>query len=82
MKKRTNFEEEKGTRYMWGNVYISIIVFSCLLSTKPHLRFLLICFVREIIGFYQNSFGNEIDLRDIMNVSLNILAKKIKFQEK
>ena len=75
LKKCTNFEEQKGTRYIRGNVYIGIIVFSCLSSTKPCLRFLLNCFVREIKGFYQSSFRNEVDFRDIMNVSLNILAK-------
>ena len=25
-----NFEEHKGTRHIWGNVYFGIIVFSCL----------------------------------------------------
>ena len=69
------FEEQKGTRYIRGNVYFGIIVFSCLSSTKPYLRFLLICFDREIEGFYQSSLGNEADFRDIMNVSPNILAK-------
>ena len=75
LKKCTTFEEQKGTRYIRGNVYFGIIVFSCLSSTKPCLRFLLNCFVREIKGFYQSSLGNEVDFRDIMNVSLNILAK-------
>ena len=75
LNKCTNFEEQKGTRYIRGNVYIGIIVFSCLSSTKPCLRFLLNCFVREIKGFYQSSLGNEVDFRDIMNVSPNILAK-------
>ena len=31
---------------------------------------------REIKGFYQSSLGKEVDFRDIMNVSPNILAKK------
>ena len=39
------------------------------------LRFLLICFDQEIEDFNQSSLGNEVDLRDIMNVSPNILAK-------
>ena len=69
------FEEQKGTRYIRGNVYIGIIVFSCLSSTKLCLRFLLNCSVREIKGFYQSSYENEVDFRDIMNASLNILAK-------
>ena len=33
------FEEQKGTRYIRGNVYFGIIVFSCLSSTKACLRF-------------------------------------------
>ena len=69
------FEEQKGTRYIHGNVYFGIIVFSCLSSPKPCLRLILICFDREIKGFYQSSLGNEVDFRDIMNVSPNILAK-------
>ena len=44
-------------------------------STKPCLRFLLICFVREIKGFWQSYLGIEVDFRDPMNVSLNIVAK-------
>ena len=75
LKKYTNLEEQKGTRYIEGNNYIGTVIFSHLSSTKPHLRFLLNCFVREIQGFYQSSFRNEVDFRNIMNVSLNILAK-------
>ena len=75
LKKCTNFEEQKGTRYIRGNIYISINAFTCFSSTKSCLRFLLICFAWEVKGFYQSSFGNEIDFKDIMNVSLNILAK-------
>ena len=73
LKKCTTFEEQKGTRYIRGNVYFGIIVFSCLSSTKPCLRFLLICFDWEIKGFYQSSLGNEVDFTNIMNVSPNIL---------
>ena len=65
----------KGKRNIRGNVYICIIVFNCLSSTKHCLRFLLNCFVREIKVFYQRSVGKEVDFRNIMNVSLNILAK-------
>ena len=50
LKKCTNFEEQKGTRYVWGSVYIGIIVFSSLSSTKSCLRILLSCFVRETKG--------------------------------
>ena len=80
LKKCTSFEEQKGTRYTWGNVCFGIIVFNCLLSTKSCLRFPLICFAREIKGFYQSSLGNEIDFTDIMNVSPNILAKYWNFK--
>ena len=65
----------KGTRYIQGNFYFGIIVISCLSSTKPCLRFLLICFVWEVKGFYQSSLGNEVDVTDKMNVSPNILQK-------
>ena len=75
LKKCTTFEEQKGTRYICRNVYFGIIVFSCLSSTKPSLRFLLICVDLEIKGFYQSSLRNEIDFTDTMNVSTNILAK-------
>ena len=76
LKKCTNFEEQKGTRYIWGNVYIGIIVISCFSTTKSCFRFFFLnCFVREIKGFYQSSYGNEVGFRDIMNVSSNIFAK-------
>ena len=77
-KKYTNFEEQKGTRYIRGDVYIGIIIFNCFSSKKPCLRFLLNSFVCERKDFYQSSFRHEIDFRDIMNVSLNILAKNYK----
>ena len=63
-----------GEKLMFPNL-VGIIVFGCLSSTNPCLRFLLICFAREIKGFYQSFLGNEVDFRDIMNVSPNILAK-------
>ena len=75
LKKCTNFEEQKGVKYIWGNVYFDIIVFFCLSSTKPFLRFLLICFAQDIKGFHQSSLGHEVDFRDIMSVSPNIWAK-------
>ena len=53
LKTCTTFEEQKGTKYIRENVYLGINVFSCLSSTKSCLRFLLICFDREIKGFYQ-----------------------------
>ena len=74
LKKCTTFEEQKGTMYICGNVYFSIVFFTCLSSTKLCLRFALICFDREIEGFYQSSV-NEVDFTEIMNVFPNILAK-------
>ena len=81
MKKCINFEEHKGTWYIWGNVYFGIIIFSCLSSTKLCLRFLLICFAQEIRGFYQSSLENEVDFTNIMNVSPYILAKNRSFKK-
>ena len=78
LKKFTIFEEQKGAKYIRRNVYFGIFVFSCLLSTKESLRFLLISFDREIKGFYQSSLGNEIDFTDTMDFSLfNELEMKI-----
>ena len=73
MKKCASFEEEKGARYIWDSYY-GIIIFRCLSSTKPCLRFLLNYFARKIKGCYKSSLGNEVDFRDIMNVFPNILA--------
>ena len=75
LKKCTSFEEKRGTRYIWGNVYFGIIAVSCLSSKKSCLRFLLICFAGELKGFYQSSLRNKVDFRDIMNIFPNILAK-------
>ena len=38
-------------------------------------------FAREIKDFYQSALGNEVDFRDIMNISSNILAKNSNFQK-
>ena len=83
LKKCPSFEEQKvlRTRYNRGNVYFGIIVFSCVWSTKLCPRFLLIYFAQEIKGFYQSSLENQVDSRDIMNVSPNILAKHPNFKK-
>ena len=81
MKKPTSFEDQKDTSYIQEKVYFGIIIFICFSSTKPCLRFLLNYFVQEIKGFYQGSLGNEVDFRDIMNVSPNILAKTENFKK-
>ena len=51
LKKCTSFEKQKGTKYIRENVAFGIII-SCLSSAKRCLRILLICFAREIKGFY------------------------------
>ena len=74
MKKCTNFEEQKGASYIWGYIYFGIIGFSCLSSLKACFEFLLICFAREIKGFYQISRGNEVDFMDMMYSFLDEIA--------
>ena len=81
MKKCASFEEQKGTRYIRGNVYFGIIISSWLSSKKLCLNFLFICFAREIKGSYHSSFGNEVDFTNIMNISSNTLAKNLNFQK-
>ena len=81
LKRCTSFDERKGTRYIRESVSFGINIFSCLSSTKQCLRFLLNYFVREIKSFYQSSIGYELDFRDIMNFSWNILAKNQNFKK-
>ena len=59
-----------------GNIYFDIIVFSCLSFPKSCLEFLLISFAREIKGFYQISWGNEIDFTNMMYISPKISAQE------
>ena len=59
---------QKGTRDIQGIACFSIIVFSCLSSAKWCFRFFKFVLLRS-------SLGNEVDFRDLMNVSPNILAK-------
>ena len=54
-------------------------VFSCLLLTKPCLRFFWIWFAWEIKAFYQSSLESEVNFRDIMNVSPNLNFKKRRY---
>ena len=81
LKKCTSFEEQKGTRYIRGSVCFAIIVFSCLLSAKPCPRFGLIYSAWEMKDFYQSSLGNEVNFRDILNISPKILAKHLYFKK-
>ena len=73
MKECSSFEEQEGTRYIRGNVYFDNIVFSCVLSTKSCLRFLLIFFALKIEDFYQSSLRNKFDFTD-MKVSLALFT--------
>ena len=64
--------KSKKVQGIFGKTFILALLSS---STNHCLRFLLNCFVRGITGFYQSYLGNEVDFRDIMKVSPNILAK-------
>ena len=75
LKKCTRFQKQKGRRYIRGNVYFGIAVFSSLSCTNLCLIFLLSCFAQEIKGFYQSPLRIEDEFPNIMNVSPNILAK-------
>ena len=79
LKKCTSFEEQKGTMYIRERLYFGIVILGSFSSKKA--RFLLNCFVWEIKGFHQSSLGNEVEFRDIMNVSTNILAKNENFKK-
>ena len=70
-KKWTSFEDQK--------VQDIFEVFSCLLLTKPCLRFFLIWFAWEIKAFYRSSLENEVNFRDIMNASPNLNFKKRRY---
>ena len=72
LKKQASFEEQKD---IFGKTFILVLLSSAVFRLQNCLRFLLSCFVREIKDFYLSSLGNEVDFRDIMKVSPNILAK-------
>ena len=58
---------------------ILVLLSSAVFRLQNCLKFLLICFAREIKSFYRSSLGNEVDFRDIMNLSPNVLAKNSNF---
>ena len=66
-KKERKKEKEKEKKKMQERTVV--------LGLKLDHYWLYCSFVREIKGFYQSSLGNEVDYRDIINVSPNILAK-------
>ena len=74
LKKCPNLEEQKGTSYIRGNVYTSFVY-----KTMSQISFKLFCSRDKRL--LSESFGNEVDFRDITNVSLNILAKNQNFKK-
>ena len=56
-----NFEKQKSTCIFGGNMFLAL--------------FSSTVFRPDIKGFYQGYLGNEVDYRDLMNVSPNILTK-------
>ena len=69
LKKCTSLEKQKGTI---GETYIVALLSSAIFRLQNRVSDFFQCFAREIKRVYQSSLGNEVDL---MNVSLNILAK-------
>ena len=69
MKKCTSFEEQKGTEYILEAFILTLS--SSAVSTKPCLRFLLICFAREKKAFIR--FPHEMGL--MVKVSTKISAQ-------
>ena len=66
----------RAKRYKVWETFILALSSSVIFRPQNHVQdFFLICFAREIKGFYQSSLGNEVDFRDMMNVSPKILAK-------
>ena len=57
MKKCTSFEEQKGTRYIWRNVYFDIIIFYSLSSAKPCFEFLSIFFAGVLLLDFITKWG-------------------------
>ena len=76
----TSFQEQEGTRYIRGNVNFDI-VFRSLSSTKPYLKFIWICYTWERKGFYQISWGNEVDFTDMIYISQKISAQDWNFKK-
>ena len=60
---------------------VVFILSSAVFCLQNCLRSLLICFARDIKGFYPSSLGNEVDSKDMSNVSPNILAKNWNFKK-
>ena len=63
----------KKVQCIFGEKFILALL--CLAVFRLSVFKISFCFAWERKGFWQSSLGNEVDFRDIMNVSLNILAK-------
>ena len=75
--KSTKVQVYSGKRLFWY-CYLQL---SFVYKTLSHISFKLF-FVGEIKGFYQSSLGNEeVDFRDIGNISLSILAENWNFKK-
>ena len=75
LKKCTKFEEQKCTRYIRGNVYICIIICSCLLSAILVLQIFSKLFCsgdKRLLSEYLRKWGW---FQEHNNVPLNISAK-------
>ena len=71
LKKRTSFEEQKGTRYIQRLFWHYCLHLSSFYKTLSQISFNLFCSGDK----RQSSLVNEVDFTEIMNVSPNILAK-------
>ena len=61
--------KNKKVQDIFGEMFIlALTILSCLLSRKPCLRFILICFAQEIKGLCQSSFGNKIDFTNMCSL--------------
>ena len=66
---------------IFGETFILTLLSSAVFRLQNLVSDYLICFSREIKGFYQSSLVSEVDFRDIMNVSPNILVKNINLKK-
>ena len=80
LKKCINFEEQKGTWYIPEHLYWHYRL-QLFFVYKPMSQISFKLFSLGEKRLLWEFLGNWIDFRDIMNVSLNILAKKLKSQK-
>ena len=73
MKKCTSFEEQKGTKYIWGRFYFGLILFSYLSSTKLCLKFCL----KEYSGQYSVLIKMHIATENEKFINVKFILKTI-----